>query len=103
MCVAINYVSSLPQRVVIPTSSEETSVQLYFEHLSISDTEFRVSMHTTSQLPEDLLRIKRQLGFPLVKFESPIFLDGFQHDHILGTTAVYLDALIKHYKQVCMR
>jgi len=84
----------------VPSSHEEASLQLYFERLFISDTELRVSMHTTSQLPEDLLRIKRHLGFPLVKFESPIFLDGFLQEHTLGTPGVYVDALMKHYKKV---
>ena len=59
-----------------------------------------MSMRTTSQLPPDLQRIKHHLGFPLVKFESPIYLDGFQQSHVLGTVGMYIDALIKHYKKV---
>lgn len=63
-------------------------------------TELLVSMHTTSQLPEDLQRIKRQLGFPLVQFESPIILEGFQKSHMLGTPLLFVDAIGKHYKKV---
>ena len=57
-------------------------------------------MHTTSQLPDDLLQIKKQLGLPLVKFESPIFLAGFHQSHLLENPAGFADALIKHYKMV---
>ncbi len=74
--------------------------QLYFERLQIKETELRVSMHTTSQLPEDLQRIKRRVGISLVKFESPVFLGGFRQAHMLGPVAVYTDALVKHYKRV---
>ena len=55
-------------------------------------------MHTTSQLPDDLLRIKKHLGLTLVKFESPIFLAGFHQAHLLETPAGFVDALVKHYK-----
>lgn len=88
-------------RVSTPSSSKFGSVQIYFEHFKISDVELRVSMLTTSQLPEDLLKIKRHLGFPLVKFESPIYLDGVHQAHVLGDTGVYVDSLSKHYKGVC--
>ncbi len=74
--------------------------QLYFECLQIRETEVRVSMHTTSQLPEDLQRIKRRLGVSLVKFESPIYLGGFHQMHMLGPVSVYSDALVKHYRRV---
>ena len=65
-------------------------------------TELLMSMHTTSQLPEDLLRIKRCLGFPLVQFESPIALTGFERSHMLGTPALFLDIVSKHYKRVSL-
>ena len=57
-------------------------------------------MYTTSQLPEDLLKIKKRLGLPLVKFESPIFLSEFHHSHILDSPSGFADALGKHYKGV---
>ena len=57
-------------------------------------------MHTTSQLPEDLQKIKRHLGFPLVKFESPVSLNGLHRSHTLGTPGVYADVLMKHYRKV---
>ena len=60
-------------------------------------------MHTTSQLPEDLLKIKKRLGLPLVKFESPIFLSGFHHYHILDSPSGFADALGKHYKGVSLK
>lgn len=82
------------------TPSSNGSMQIYFEHIKISDIELRVSMLTTSQLPPDLLKIKRHLGFPLVKFESPISLDGFHQAHTLGNTGLYVDSLAKHYKGV---
>ena len=59
-----------------------------------------VSMHTTSQLPEDLLSIKRHFGFPLIQFESPIILEGFQKTHMLGTPVLFVDTIGKHYKKV---
>ena len=59
-------------------------------------------MHTTSQLPEDLHRIKRQLGFPLIQFESPIMFEGFHKAHMLGTPVLFVDAIGKHYKKVVM-
>ncbi len=83
-----------------PLSSKFGSMQIYFEHIRISDIELRVSMLTTSQLPLDLLKIKRRLGFPLVKFESPIYLDGFHQAHTLGGVGLYVDSLTKHYKGV---
>lgn len=57
-------------------------------------------MHTTSQLPEDLQHIKKQLGFPLIQFESPILLQGFQKSHMLGTPVLFFDVIGKHYKRV---
>ena len=57
-------------------------------------------MHTTSQLPEDLQAIKKQLNLPLVKFESPIFLSGYFQTHILNSPASFADSLAKHYKRV---
>ena len=63
----------------------------------------QVSMYTTSQLPEDLLKIKKRLGLPLVKFESPIFLSGFHHYHILDSPSGFADALGKHYKGVSLK
>ena len=83
-----------------PSTSDEVTRQIYFDQLRISETELRVSMHTTSQLPDDLTKIKQHLGFPLVKFESPITLEGFVQCHVLGTPGVYSDALVKHYKGV---
>lgn len=90
----------LTQRTVTPSTSDEVTRQIYFDQLRISETELRVSMHTTSQLPDDLTKIKQHLGFPLVKFESPITLEGFVQCHVLGTPGVYSDALVKHYKGV---
>lgn len=87
-------------RTHLPIGSKLDSMQIYFEHIRISDIELRVSVLTTSQLPADLLKIKRRLGFPLVKFESPIYLDGFHQAHTLGGVALYADWLTKHYKAV---
>ena len=60
----------------------------------------QVSMHTTSQLPEDLQQIKKHMGLPLVKFESPIFLDGFYKAHLLDSPSGVVNTLIKYYKKV---
>lgn len=57
--------------------SNQVEREFYFEEFSIIDTEFRVNMHTTSQLPDDLQQIKYHLGFPLVKFEAPISLSKY--------------------------
>ena len=57
-------------------------------------------MNTTSQLPEDLLLIKKQLELTLVKFESPIFLAGFYQAHLLDNPVGILDVVVKHYKRV---
>ena len=104
-------------------SEESVSRQLYIESFSISETELRVgplpslshsqistppslsqvSMHTTSQLPDDLLKIKKRLGLPLVKFESPIFLSGFYQAHLLDSPSGFTDALAKHYKGVSLK
>ena len=91
----------LTRQTVSPSSSEASSRQLYMEDIKISDVEFQVSMLTNSQLPDDLKRIKRHLGFPLIQFESPIYLREFHQSHILGNTAALLDAFQKHYKEVC--
>jgi vacuolar protein sorting-associated protein 13D len=56
-------------------------------------------MNTTSQLPEDLLLIKKQLELTLVKFESPIFLAGFYQAHLLDNPVGILDVVVKHYKR----
>ena len=87
-------------RVVMPATTLEDSMQLYFKQFSIASTELRVSVFTTSQLPEDLKAIKYQLGFPLVKFESPVKLRGFYQSHMIGDIGVYADSLMKHYKKV---
>ena len=85
--------------VVTDSSSTGESKQLYFEEFQISDIELRVSMLTASQLPADLKRIKRRLGIPLVKFESPILLDGFYQCHTLGSIGNFTSSLGKHYKK----
>ena len=87
-------------RNVIPVGAHTDSLQMYFELFRIANTELRVSVFTTSQLPDDLQAIKQQLGVPLVKFESPVKLRGFQQSHMLGDTGVYADTLMKHYKKV---
>ena len=78
----------------------ELSKQIYVEHFSVSGTELRISVRTASQLPSDLSRIKSRLGFPLVKFEAPIFLEGLTVNHMLGTSSTYMDTFIKHYTTV---
>lgn len=90
----------LTRQTVSPSNSETNSRQLYLEDLKVSDVELRVSVFTTSQLPDDLKRIKRYLGFPLIQFERPIYLDEFHQSHILGNPATLLDAFQKHYKSV---
>ena len=82
------------------SSSVLPSRQIYIEQLRISTSELLVSMHTTSQLPEDLAAIKKSLGFPLVQFESPIILEGFNKSHMLGRPVVFVDSITKHYKKV---
>ena len=79
-----------------------TSRQLYIEQLALSDTELHVSVHTASQLPDDLQLLKKQLGIRLVQFQSPIFLDGIVRSHMLGTPGLFVDVLGKHYKRVCV-
>ncbi len=86
-----------------PTSSTFPSHQVYIEQLRVSTTNLFVCMHTTSQLPLDLSAIKRRLGFPLIQFESPIILEGFQTSHMLGTPVLYADTIGKHYKHVLER
>lgn len=66
----------------------------------MSGTELRISVRTASQLPSDLSRIKSRLGFPLVKFEAPIFLEDLEVNHMLGTSSMYMDTLVKHYRTV---
>ena len=90
----------LSYRAVVPKGSKTDSLQLYFERLNIATTEFRVNVSTTSQLPEDLKRIKYRLGFPLIKFESPVKLTGFKQSHMLGDISAYSDCLMKHYTGV---
>ena len=95
-------VDLLSYRAVLPAGSHEDALQLYFEYLNIASTEIRICVSTTSQLPEDLRAIKYHLGFPLIKFESPVRLKGFQQSHMLGDFSAYLDTLMKHYKRVCI-
>ncbi len=88
-------------RMALPEkSSAPESLQVYFEQFNIGAMELRVSVFTTSQLPDDLKAIKYQLGFPLVKFESPVKLRGFYQSHMIGDVGVYVDSLVKHYKRV---
>jgi len=88
-------------RAVMPMSP--SSLQVYFEQFGIAGMTLRMSVFTTSQLPDDLKAIKYHLGFPLVKFESPVKLRGFYQTHMIGDLAVYTDALVKHYKRVGQR
>ncbi len=90
----------LSYRTVIPTGSRNESLQLYFEFLNVASTELRISVSTTSQLPDDLRAIKHHLGFPLIKFESPVKLKGYDRSYMLGDVSVYADSLMKHYKKV---
>ena len=76
------------------------ALQLYCEDLNIPTTELRISVTTTSQLPDDLKAIKYNLGIPLIKFQSPVKLKGFQRSHMLGDPHAYTDSLGKHYKRV---
>ena len=90
----------LTYRTVTPDSSRTGErKQLYFEEFHISDIELRVSMLTASQLPEDLKRIKRHLGIPLVMFESPILLDGLEQYHTLGSVGTFTSSIAKHYER----
>lgn len=77
-----------------------TSRQIYMEQLKLSEAELQVSVHTASQLPEDLQLLKRRLGIRLVQFQSPIFLEGVARTHMLGTPGLVGEMLKKHYKKV---
>jgi vacuolar protein sorting-associated protein 13D len=97
------------QHLLLPTRSQWVATvpndaipshQLYIEQLHIHTTELLVNMHTSSQLPSDLMAIKKRLGFPLIQFESPIHFEGFHKFHMLGTPVLYMDAITKHYKKV---
>ena len=90
----------LSYRSTISAGPRSDLIQLYCEALSIDTTELRISVSTTSQLPEDLKAIKYHLGFPLIKFQSPVKLKGYQRSHMLGEVTVYMDSLVKHYKKV---
>ncbi len=92
--------SMLSYRSTISAGPRSDLMQLYCEALSIATTELRISVSTTSQLPEDLKTIKYHLGFPLIKFQSPVKLKGYERSHVLGEVTVYTDSLIKHYKKV---
>lgn len=85
------------------SSSSFPSHQVYVEQLRVSTTNLMVCMHTTSQLPPDLSSIKKRLGIPLIQFESPIALEGFQATHMLGTPVIFIDSVKKHYKHVLER
>ena len=82
------------------SAGQQDSMQLYCEHLNLATTELRISVSTTSQLPDDLKAIKYNLGIPLIKFQSPVKLKGYQRLHTLGEAHVYADSLMKHYKRV---
>ena len=84
-------------------TSSFPSHQVYVEQLKVGTTNLLVCMHTTSQLPPDLAMIKRRLGFPLIQFESPIVLEGFQTTHMLGTPLLFVDTVGKHYRYVLER
>lgn len=90
----------LSYRTAVPVGGHSDTLQLYFELLQLATTELRMSVLTTSQLPEDLKAIKYYLGFPLIKFESPVKLKGYYRSHMLGELNAHADNLIKHYKRV---
>lgn len=95
--------SLLSYRTPISSGQPVESQQLYCEALSISSTVMRISVSTTSQLPEDLKAIKHHVGIPLIKFQSPVKLKGYHQSHLLGETSVYVDSLVKHYRKVSHR
>ena len=92
--------SLLSYRTAISSGQHVNSQQLYCELLHIATTVLRISVFTTSQLPDDLKAIKYHLGIPLIKFQAPVKLKGYQKSHLLGEVNVYMDSLIKYYKRV---
>ena len=90
----------LSYKTAVSAGHHQDSVQLYCEQLTIATTELRMSVTTTSQLPDDLRAIKYNIGIPLVKFQSPVKLKGYFKSHVLGEVNVYADSLVKHYKRV---
>lgn len=92
--------SLLSYRTAVSSGRHVDSQQLYCENLNLATMVLRISVFTTSQLPNDLKAIKYLLGFPLIKFQSPVKLKGYRRSHILGEVTVYTDSLMKHYKRV---
>ena len=61
-----------PYRSTAPFLGGDT--QFHFDSIDVQKIALRVSMHTNSNLPQDLKRIRSSLVLPIVKFEAPILL-----------------------------
>ena len=76
--------------------------RFYFASLAIRLNRLDLGMTTTatSNLSQDLRRIKRSFRVPLVQFSgAPVELDTFQRHHVLATGPLLVAAVKQHYSK----
>lgn len=83
----------------VKNSTSLTTKRLYFGQLKIVLNTVRLSVLTSSSLPEDLVQIKRRMGLTLVRFEETLVeLDTFFKQHSFETFDFLTASLLKHFK-----
>lgn len=72
----------------------------YFSTLKLCLQQIKLSVLTSSNLPSDLLQVKRIMRLRLIRFEdATIELDAFVRIHPFETAGFLIDSIVDHYKE----
>lgn len=78
------------------------SKRYYFAAIKLMPSEIKLSVLTSSKLPQHLQAIKRKLGLTLLKFEDArIEVEPFIRKHLFESSRFLIHSIIKFYKDVC--
>ncbi|GFQ85231.1 vacuolar protein sorting-associated protein 13D [Trichonephila clavata] len=82
------------------TKSMAYEKRYYFSTLKLCLQQIKLSVLTSSNLPFDLLMVKKKMRLTLIKFEdATIELDAFLRVYPFETANFLIDSIIDHYKE----
>lgn len=82
------------------TESVAYEKRYYFSTLKLCLQQIKLSVLTSSNLPSDLLHVKKKMRLTLIRFEdATIELDPFLRVHPFETAEFLIDSIVEHYKE----
>ncbi|XP_020286741.1 vacuolar protein sorting-associated protein 13D isoform X3 [Pseudomyrmex gracilis] len=86
------------QRIISEVSAAHAK-RYYFGTLKLVPNQVKLSVLTTTKLPQHLQAVKRKLGLTLINFENAtIELEPFVKKHPFESSQFLIHSIVKHYK-----